>query len=49
MFTFADYYVVPNSYKSVSDCGLCQAKEDYGRCPVTGDCPLKIGYYFKKR
>lgn len=48
--TFADYYVAPNSYKSVTDCELCHAKSDNnGHCPITGDCPLKIGYYFKKR
>lgn len=46
--TFADYYVVPNN-KSVIDCALCQIKKDCGKCLIAEDCPLKLGYYFKKR
>ena len=50
MFTFADYYVVPNSGKWGSDCELCEGKNKDGTCIALHiGCPLKMCYYFKKR
>lgn len=50
MENFSNYYVALNNSTYETDCELCEAKTDNGgSCPLPGDCPLKIGYYFKKR
>lgn len=50
MKIFKNFYVVPNTGKWGSDCELCAANRQDGTCiaSVIG-CPLKMGYYFKKR
>lgn len=45
-----DYYVQEN-YFSKADCDLCDViKKGRSECHFEYDqCPLKVGYYFKKR
>ena len=54
MISIENYYVAINNSTYETDCEICEAKADNsGSCPLAGRwpfvCPLKLGYYFKKR
>lgn len=50
MERFKNFYVVPNTDKLDSDCELCEGDNIDGTCIASHiGCPLKMGYYFKKR
>lgn len=50
MKRFENFNVVPNTDKLDLDCELCEGNNKDGTCIASRiGCPLKIGYYFKKR
>ena len=50
MIEIENYYVAINNSTDETDYEICEAiANNSGSCPMLGDCPLKIRYYFKKR
>lgn len=50
MIAIENYYVAINNSTDVTDCGICEAKANCSElCTLLVGCPLRLGYYFKKR